>query len=99
MPYKDKDKQKEAVRLAQAKFKSKGITEGITNGRVLPAKHRVLPKGITFDDAGDVHVPDGVFTRLMAQADPQTKIRVSKPGDTDYDPMCATTRAWCEASR
>ena len=29
--YKDKDKQREANRVAQARFKAKGITEGITN--------------------------------------------------------------------
>ncbi len=35
--YKDKDKQREANRQAQAKFKAKGITEGITNqGITLP---------------------------------------------------------------
>ncbi|KKN16966.1 hypothetical protein LCGC14_0970460 [marine sediment metagenome] len=82
--YKDPDKQREANRLAQAKFKSKGITKGIT-------KSRVLPEGITFDDNGDVHVPDKVFTKLMAQAKPG-HIRVSKPGDSDYVPMCKPTR-------
>jgi len=39
--YKDKDKQREANRKAQAKFKAKGITESITNqgitSRVLPS--------------------------------------------------------------
>jgi len=43
MAYKDKDKQREANRIAQAKFKAKGLTgQGITEmgiiGRVLPAK-------------------------------------------------------------
>ena len=41
MGYKDKEKQRAANRKAQAKFKSKGITEGITSEgiteKVLPA--------------------------------------------------------------
>ena len=34
--YKDKDKQREANRVAQARFKAKGITEGITNQGITP---------------------------------------------------------------
>jgi len=36
--YKDKDKQRGANRIAQAKFKAKGITEMGIIGRVLPAR-------------------------------------------------------------
>jgi len=39
--YKDKDKQREANRQAQARFKAKGITEGITKQGIT---ERVLPK-------------------------------------------------------
>lgn len=77
MPYKDKDKQREAGRLRQQrrrdKIKSKGVTnQGVTQG-----------------------VTDVEFTMLMAQADPHTKLRVSKPGDDDYDGLC--TPEWIEA--
>lgn len=40
-------------------------------------------------------VSDQEFTRLMAQAKPGN-VRVSKPGDADYEPQCETTRAFVE---
>ena len=83
--YKDKDRQREAVKQATKRYRAKGATPGITT--------KVLPEGITFDDKGDVHVPDKVFTKLMAQAKPD-HVRVSLPGDADYKPLCATTREW-----
>ena len=33
-------------------------------------------------------VSDEDFTRLMATANPKTKLKVSKPGDEDYDGVC-----------
>ena len=41
MPYKDQEKQKEANRLAQAKFKAKGITESNTNQGITGPKAEV----------------------------------------------------------
>ena len=40
-------------------------------------------------------VSDQDFTKLMAQAGPD-HVRVSKPGDADYEPQCETTRAFVE---
>ena len=41
-------------------------------------------------------VSDGEFTRLLAKACPG-HIRVSKPGDLDYEPECETTRAYIQS--
>ena len=38
---------------------------------------------------------DQDFTRLMAQAGPG-HVRVSKPGDEDYEPQCETSRRFIE---
>ncbi len=61
-----KDKEREANRLAQARFKAKQILaeQGITP-RVLPNRPERTAQG---------------------------NIRVSKPGDDDYEPQCETTR-------
>ena len=48
--YKDKDKQREANRVAQARFKAKGITEGITN-QGITLTSPVIPDGSTTIDA------------------------------------------------
>ncbi len=40
-------------------------------------------------------VSDQDFTRLMAGAGPG-HVRVSKPGDADYEPQCETTKAFVE---
>jgi hypothetical protein len=77
--YKDKDKQREANRQAQAKFKAKGITnQGITD--------RVLPDNFI----------GGVNLNTKPERTAQGNIRVSKPGDADYVPMCETTKAFIE---
>lgn len=79
--YKDLTKQREANRKAQAKFKAKtkGITEqGITD--------RVLPQDESYSGQ--------VFKREQEIAKPertaQGNIRVSKPGEADYEPQCET---------
>ena len=80
--YKDKDRQRQANRKAQARFKAKakGITEqGITN------------EGIT----DWTEISDADFIRLLAKAGHKV-YRVSKPGDADYVPMCETTRRFCQ---
>ncbi|KKK68418.1 hypothetical protein LCGC14_2944250 [marine sediment metagenome] len=81
--YKDKDRQREANRQAQAKFKAKGITEqGIT-----------LPKET---DLGNTLTTTQTVSAAMPERTAQGNIRVSKPGDDDYVPQCETTRAFVE---
>ena len=54
--YKDKDKQKEANRRAQARFKAKGITEqGITGQK---CDDKVIPSETVTDACGNVHPID-----------------------------------------
>lgn len=80
--YKDKAKQREANRRAQAKFKAKKVlSEQGISGKVLPEYPRVS---------------DRDFTRLMTKAGPGN-VRVSKPGDPDYVPQCETTKAFVES--
>lgn len=124
--YKDKDKQREANRLAQARFKAKGITNappsGITSTRpVIPNNHTLHPaiiagiNRLTTNPDGTVDqqarairmaaaksyqrmYPDKHYTGVgMAPgAMPASPIliRVSKPGDADYVPLCQFTRDW-----
>ena len=151
--YKDKDKQKEANRVAQARFKAKGITEGITNqgitltSPVIPdgsttidavqALHRLIAKPLVIkarrgkDITNFEHLPpdvQGTIIRLTTNqdgtVDEQARtnrtaiaidyqhktgryeshsigtvpvsnpipVKVSKPGDADYKPLCEYTR-------
>lgn len=77
--YKDKDKQREANRRAQARFKAKKVlAEQGVSSMVLPDVPRVS---------------DQDFTKLLAQVGPG-HVRVSKPGDADYEPQCETTKAF-----
>ncbi len=81
--YKDKDRQREANRQAQAKFKAKGITEqGIT-----------LPKET---DLGNTLTTTQTVSAAIPERTAQGNIRVSKPSDDDYVPQCETTRAFIE---
>ena len=41
--------------------------------------------------------PDSRYTGAGAVVSNPVPVRVSKPGDAGYKPLCATTRAWCEA--
>ena len=77
--YKDKDKQREANRKAQAKFKakSKGITEqGVTE------------QGITEQE----FIKEAAKIFDVPERTAQGNIRVSKPGDIDYEPQGVTTQ-------
>ena len=61
---------------------------------------RVRAKGNTKQDNGVGNtdyprVTDQDFTRLMATAG-LGHVRVSKPGDADYEPQCETTKAFVE---
>jgi hypothetical protein len=94
--YKDKDKQREANRQAQARFKAKmaaGIDEGVAMQKRLGITEGIRSEGITDKVLPDYPRVSGQdFTRLMATAGPD-HVRVSKPGDADYEPQCETTRA------
>ena len=81
--YKDKDKQREANRQAQARFKAKGITE---QGITLPEK----------TDLGNTLTTTQTVSAVIPERTAQGNIRVSKPGDADYEPQCETTRAFVE---
>ena len=78
--YKDKDRQREANRERQRRYKAKqkALPEGVTS-------EGVTGQGVTGIVAG---YPDPVFTQLLAKADPAVCRPVSKPGDADYVPMC-----------
>jgi hypothetical protein len=81
--YKDKDKQREANRQAQARFKAKGITkQGIT----LPAK----------TDLGNTLTTTQTVSAFIPERTAQGNIRVSKLGDADYEPQCETTKAFVD---
>ena len=103
--YRDKDKQREANRKAQAKFKAKGITkqgitsEGITDKVLL---NKGVTQGVTITkadshvDVSDISVVKALHQTLRRERTAQGNIRVSKPGDADYVPQCETTRAFVE---
>ena len=54
-----------------------------------------LIKNVTSQKHSYPRVTDQDFTKLMAQAGPG-HVRVSKPGDADYEPQCETTKAFVE---
>ena len=120
--YKDKDKQREANRERQRRYRAnrglKAYPKGVTNsGRdkqgvtdierdkaiefmaktAGEAERAESKRGKFIDDQGNAHVPDQDFTKLMAQAGPG-HVRVSKPGDSDYEPQCETTKAFIEST-
>ena len=78
--YKDKAKQREANRLQMQRARA---AKGNT-------KQPVSQSNTSYP-----RVTDQDFTKLMAQAGPG-HVRVSKPGDADYEPQCETTRAFVE---
>jgi hypothetical protein len=51
---------------------------------------RLYPDELSNEDV--IHT-DQEFTKTMTQAKPG-HVRVSKPGDADYKPLCETTRRW-----
>ena len=94
--YKDKDKQREANRAIQAKRRAKGVTQSGCD-----------TKGVTCGDDGFItqEFSNGIkITQPCPKCRPehhpnitkpertaQGNIRVSKPGDSDYEPQCETT--------
>lgn len=103
--YKDKNKQREANKQAKARQRHKAsiktIVEdfvGMTNQGMTRGEPVIPKRGKYIDDQGNAHVPDQDFTRLIAQAGPG-HVRVSKPGDADYEPQCETTRRFIDGNQ
>lgn len=101
MVYKDKAKQREANRKASQRRRD--MLKGMANQGVMDAGVMVIDEqpNVTpgldiregFDEAKIQRVTDQEFTRRMATAGPG-HVRVSKPGDADYEPQCETTKAF-----
>lgn len=87
MAYKDKDKQREAQRdWVRQKRAAKGSTdEGSTQG--------ITAKTIV-ETRKEIELRTPLTNKPERTA--QGNIRVSKPGDADYEPQCETTRAFIE---
>ncbi len=89
--YKDPDRQREADRARQKrrrdKIKAEGVTESGRDGQGVTQGMTVLNSTV-----------EGITAKGLAQGIPnpertaQGNIRVSKPGDSDYDGIC--TEAW-----
>ena len=72
------------------KDKDKQREAGAERQRRYRDKHKPKPKITPF-------VTDQDFTKLMAQVGPGPgHVRVSKPGDADYEPQCETTKAFVD---
>ena len=87
--YKDKDKQREANRRAQAKFKAKGITEGITNQGITDTKDEGITEtvdrltgGLSLEDARKIMMErEGMTSEQLDKAtDDLTKRSKPKRG-------------------
>ena len=87
--YKDKDKQREAVKAATQRYRAKkgdsallGQKDGSGNARGLSVVDEVsdtlpvIPSNVILTERGNV--------------------RVSKPGDADYEPQCEMSRRFIE---
>ncbi len=83
--YKDKDKQREAVKAATRRYRGKngdsalpGSKRGLENARGLPV----------VDEVSDTQpmIPSCDTPDVIPERTAQGNIRVSKPGDSDYEP-------------
>ena len=92
--YKDKNKQREANRKASQRRRDKGMTQGMTHEgmTVEDEPSNVIPK--TFQE----NAMDILKEKTEPERTAQGNIRVSKPGDADYEPQCETIRAFVELS-
>lgn len=86
--YKDKDKQREAQRnWVRQKRAVKGSTE----------QGSTVTKADSHVDASDIGMVKALHQAILKpERIAQDNIRVSKPGDPDYEPQCETTRAFIE---
>ena len=99
--YKDKDRQREADKERQRRYREshpisgkrrdKGVTE---SGRDKGVTDKLVDAMIT----GDVALADKCADEILGKPErtAQGNIRVSKPGDDDYVPQCETTRAFID---
>ena len=78
--YKDKEKQREANRVAQARFKAKGITEGITNQGITQTSP-VIP-----DIIADVSEHGGSYSFTTVKGKAQD-VHKTEPKPQSYNPM------------
>jgi hypothetical protein len=87
--YKDKDKQREADKERQRRYRAnrglKAYPRGVTS-------QGVTGQGVTQYP----QVSDQDFTKLLTHDASPEHIRVTKPGDADYEPQCETTKAFVE---
>ena len=101
--YKDKNKQRKATKEATRRYRAKkadsalsGQKDGSENARGSAVLDKVgdtqpvIPSNVI-----PPRVSDQDFTRLMATAG-HGHVRVSQPGDIDYEPQCETTKAFIE---
>ena len=96
--YKDKAKQREANRQASRRARIKRrtttdltplVAQGMTN-------EGMTPQGMT-DSYNEVQSMKHALNEAinpLPEHTAQGNIRVSKPGDSDYEPQCETTRAF-----
>ncbi len=102
--YKDPDKQREANKKASQRRRDKvnkvmGMTDvEIMQGMTEPSSSsRVIPKNEIISDADYARITGGSEVVMpKPERTVQGNIRVSKPGDPDYEPQCETTRAFVE---
>jgi hypothetical protein len=104
--YKDKEKQREANRKAQVKFKAKGITNrppsGITEQEFIEEAAKVfdVPTGLKrgkdikcfADLPPDVQRAVAKQKALLSEGAVCSGVVTGKPGDADYNGIC--TEAW-----
>ncbi len=116
MPYKDKEKAKQASRERMRQHRAQGVTKGVTSTGVTlhPAiiadinRLTTRPDGSVDEQARTNRMatarayfrmyPDKQYTGIAIAPEDipasPVPVRVSKPGDADYVPMCETTRNW-----
>ncbi len=81
--YKDKDKQREAVKTATQRYRAKKADSALSGQKDSSENARGLA---VVDKVGDTQpvIPSNVIPERTAQGN----IRVSKPGDADYNGIC-----------
>ena len=94
--YKDKDKQKEAVKKATQRYRAKNADSALPDHRsgLENARGLAVVDGLGITNL--VILPKRATQPVIPERTAQGNIRVSKPGDDDYVPQCETTRAFIE---
>ena len=92
--YKNKDKQREADKIRAKRYRDK--VKGVTNTR-RDGQGVTVTKADSHIDASDISMVKALHQTISnPERTAQGNIRVSKPGDDDYEPQCETTRAFIE---